>query len=161
MAWFISPGIPSHKVMVEEQRVGRTDGKFDVIPARVIVFVKAEYRTDDPAEIEALRNDPKCVECKPKKLIEWAKAERAKGKPKREKPQAFERPWLVDYKQKVIHNLNTIKLLCQVDDDVFTWEPEGKEKWIFKHYRYFRRKSDATRWNEGVPFCGYCKVGEE
>lgn len=132
MAWFISPGIPGLVVNVP----GRPP----------CVFVSAEYNTVDPQEIAALRADPRCQEA-------FQKGYHKKLAPK---PPESQRPWVVDENNNLIHHLDMAGFLCDLPAELKTTEFEQDAPWVYKHYRLYRRLSDAKRWNRGASMCPHC-----
>lgn len=114
MAWFISE-IPGLTVQVD--------------PGRAVRFRAAEYRTDDAAEIAALRADPRCVEA---------------GKPAARTIQV--EGYAVNLDTMTMHYLPQVGTRCHIPEDV-----EHVTGW-----RVYRRMQDALRWQRGVELCGFC-----
>lgn len=122
--WFITRADPALRLRVP----GR---------ARGIVFVRAEYRTDDPAEIAVLRADPRVIEVVEKR----ARADMV-------------RPWAVNLETGILHDLSREVGRCHIPGEVRAagetakGQPDG--------WRLYRRRSDAVRWNRDVTPCVWC-----
>jgi len=118
--WFITDVNPALRV--------RVPGGSDV------VFKSGSYRTNDPNEINALRQDCRVKEALEKKPV--VKQEVVVG-------------YIVDTEQLLIHDLVRSNKRCDLPNDLRTAVESGRLK-------VYRRKADAIRWNKDATLCPYC-----
>lgn len=121
MAWFITDVDPALRVRVDDHRT--------------VVFVAGEYRTNDAAEVAALRQDGRVGEAFE---IDWRQDEAV---------VAVQREgYAVNANTGELHDLSQAGTRCHI--------PNGVE--TATGWKVYKRMSDALRWNRGMDLCGFC-----
>jgi len=126
MTWFITAIDPGLRVPVPG--------------ADSVIFHAAEYYTQDPAEVAALRACPDVVEVNTERVVELA-------------------GYVINLNNQEIHDLSRADSRCNLPDAVR--HASSREDFnILPGWKHYLRLSDAQRWNPSADGCAHCLPAE-
>ena len=127
MAWFITSANPSLVVHCEG---GHT-----------IVFRDAEYRTEDPSELAALRADPRVREAH-----------------RTEAELPILRRWAICLTTGRLHDVERRRVQCYIPAELVA-AANAESGGAVEGWKLYQRRADALRWNHKVKDCKHCAGG--
>jgi hypothetical protein len=120
--------------------IAKTPVLYVPVPGQsAVVFRNAEYRTENPAELQALRAAAAAGLCSEVQA--------------RIVPEALAKPYAVNLRSGEIHDLTMSLPMCQVPEALL----QGQDVEGWKTYTLL---AAARRWNADSDLCGHCFKSE-